>query len=94
MRRCLLFLFLIANPFRAECACGTLMPYSSMTYLDQTLLTRYGLTDPCTLHCRLHGRFLPESGPILQQPPHGSVESSGLPHQRKRPVAHHVRQGR
>ena len=51
MRRCLLFLFLTSNPFLAECACGTLMPYSSMVYLDQTLLTRYGLTDPCTVTC-------------------------------------------
>ena len=50
---CLLVLivFFLAQPFPAECGCGVLMPYSSMTYLDQTQLTRYGLTDPCTVTC-------------------------------------------
>ena len=77
---CLLFLITaLTQPFLAECVCGVFMPYSSMTYLDQTQLTRYGLTDPCTVTCTTGytGEFCQNQVPFFTNLPMGPWNQAG-----------------
>jgi hypothetical protein len=67
-------------PFTAECIlCGVLMPYSSMTYLDQSQLTRYRLTDPCTVTCTAGytGDFCQNQVPFFSSLPMGPWNQAG-----------------